>query len=205
MSVPSAPPNKRPRVEEEKSSVVTRSDIWHPDGSVVLQVGLTQFRVHSSVLSMHSPIFKDMFEMSKPDSTDPGSMVDGCPVVQLYDDPKDVENVLRALYTQTLLLRPQLEFPFVAALIRLGRKYVMEELWEAGVNILTTEFPDTLAGYNARSVVQFRPIRIKWYPALQIDCLDLAKETRVLTVLPCLYYNLLAQIKVTALLSRGPR
>ncbi|KAF7315142.1 BTB domain-containing protein [Mycena indigotica] len=188
MSESEAPPNKRQRTDDAS---VIRSDIWHADGSVVLQARLTQFRVHTSVLSMHSPIFKDMFEISRPDSD--GPMVDGCPVVELADNPKDVENILRAFYNPTLLLQPQLEFSLVAALIRLGRKYVMEEMWKVGVDILTSEFPNTLAGFDVIIKAQPQSKRIKWTRASRRDCLRLAKETDIQTVLPCLYYlNFLA-------------
>jgi BTB/POZ domain len=36
-------------------------DCWFPDGNVVLQVESTLFRVHRSILSMHSEVFHGMF------------------------------------------------------------------------------------------------------------------------------------------------
>jgi cell fate (sporulation/competence/biofilm development) regulator YmcA (YheA/YmcA/DUF963 family) len=59
---------------------------------------MTQFRVHASILSAASTVFKDMFEVAQaPSNVD--SQIDGCPLVQMYDDKaKDVELVLDALY-----------------------------------------------------------------------------------------------------------
>lgn len=43
-----SPPAKRQRTED---AAITRSEIWYPDGSVVLQAQGTQFRVHWGVLA----------------------------------------------------------------------------------------------------------------------------------------------------------
>lgn len=88
----SSPPAKRQRTE---NAPLTRSDIWHSDGSVVLQARDTQFRVHWSVLALHSSVFRGM--QGLPQAVDQPSM-DGCPVVELSDSVEDVEHLLRALY-----------------------------------------------------------------------------------------------------------
>jgi hypothetical protein len=68
-------------------------DLWFDDGSIVLQAESTQFRVHRSVLSTHSEIFRDMLAASQPVEE-----VEGCPVVRLPDSAEDWTHVLRALY-----------------------------------------------------------------------------------------------------------
>lgn len=69
---------------------------WFDDGSVVLQAELKQFRVHRSILSMNSVIFKDMFSLAQPSVE--GEMVDGCPVIHLSDSATDLRYVLEAFY-----------------------------------------------------------------------------------------------------------
>lgn len=88
-----APPAKRQRMDGAEE--LTRSDIWHDDGSVVLQVESTLFRVHWSVISLHSPFFRDMRDLPQP--ADQPS-IEGCPVVVLHDSSEDVQYFLHALY-----------------------------------------------------------------------------------------------------------
>jgi hypothetical protein len=61
----------------------------------VLQAGNTQFRVHWSVLALHSSVFSGMQGLPQRDDQ---LTVEGCPVVELSDDPQDVEYLLKALY-----------------------------------------------------------------------------------------------------------
>ncbi|KAJ7686514.1 hypothetical protein B0H17DRAFT_1071804 [Mycena rosella] len=56
-SLMSSPPAERQRTGKAS---ITRSQIWHSDGSIILQADDTQFRVHWSVLAMHSSFFRDM-------------------------------------------------------------------------------------------------------------------------------------------------
>lgn len=73
-----------------------RGSVWYDDGSLVLQVQQTQFRVHRSLLCQHSEIFADMFQVSQPGPED--ELVDGCPVVDLPDNAEDWQHVLTALF-----------------------------------------------------------------------------------------------------------
>ena len=47
-----------------KLEVVRSSKLWFQDGNIVLQTEHAQFRLRRSVLSMHCPIFRDMFACS---------------------------------------------------------------------------------------------------------------------------------------------
>ena len=91
-----APLAKRQRTE----SSITHSDIWHDDGSVVLQVETTQFRVHWGVLSLHSTFFRDMRGLPQPAQE---HSIDGCPVIELHDSVTDVQHLLNALYNPSVL------------------------------------------------------------------------------------------------------
>ena len=75
--------------------VVRSSKFWFEDGNVVLQAEHTQFRLHRSVLSMHCPIFRNMFACSLPEN---GPTVDGCPLVNLSETLEDVKNFVKILY-----------------------------------------------------------------------------------------------------------
>ena len=75
-------------------------EFYFPDGNIILSARvkdgtLVYFRVHKSVLSLHSPIFADMFAMPPPSVMD---TYDGLPLVHLQDDADDLKAFLQALY-----------------------------------------------------------------------------------------------------------
>jgi hypothetical protein len=204
----SSPP---PPAERQSERQVTRSGIWYPDGSVVLQACNTQFRVHWSVLSLHSSFFHGMLGLPPPPET---PTVDGCPVVELsLDSEEDVENLLRALYDPSVpcsavsaidhvlllksvfrlfFLQKALPFPIIASHLRLSRKYEFRGVLETIVERLTHENPTTLDGYDAlKTGNTYSPTRIVNYRGLIYDTITLAGENNILTVLPCAYYRAL--------------
>jgi hypothetical protein len=94
------PSTKRKRSDEPDAEPLPnprRSEIWYEDGNIVLQAGMTQFRVYRGILRDKSPIFKDMFDVPQP-SDNFGSFFEGCPVMRVMDSAEDWEHVLNALY-----------------------------------------------------------------------------------------------------------
>lgn len=53
------------------------------------------FRVHHSILCLHSPIFRDMLALPAEGNTE---KFDGMPLVRMPDSAADLEAVLKALY-----------------------------------------------------------------------------------------------------------
>ncbi|KAF9000614.1 hypothetical protein BDQ17DRAFT_1359229 [Cyathus striatus] len=96
-------------------------DIWFDDGNVILEAGGIRFKVYKGTLAANSTVFRDMFEISHPDK----NLVEGCPVVQLYDSPKDLAFFLKAIHflghCKPTCTREG--FPQLVALLRLGTKY----------------------------------------------------------------------------------
>ncbi|KAJ7106070.1 hypothetical protein C8R43DRAFT_1046095 [Mycena crocata] len=203
----SSPPAKRQRTED---APITRSDIWYPDGSVVFQPQNTQFRVHWGVLTEHSSFFRDMQGLPQP--ADQPS-IDGCPIVELPDSAEDVKYLLKALYTPTFLAQKSIPLGAVGALIRLGRKYDFPELLASALERLTDENPSTLEDYDAlkRNPRLFSPVkyqrvpRIVQYPGIIFDTLALARENKILSVLPCAYYRVLSLHSQVELFDGIPR
>ncbi|KAJ6551382.1 hypothetical protein B0H19DRAFT_1264030 [Mycena capillaripes] len=181
------PPAKRQRMESEAENL-TRSDIWHDDGSVVLQAESTQFRVHWSVLSLHSTFFRDMRSLPQPDGQ---SSIEGCPVIQLHDSSVDVEHLLNALYNP--FVAKELHLPFIAAIVRLRRKYDFKNLLAVAVQRLTHENPMTLQEYESMVQVKdnqviFSATQIVQYDSIVFDVITLARENNLFAVLPCAYF-----------------
>jgi len=88
------PPPKRSRPDETRDE-----DLYFEDGSIVLSAkdtdgDLVYFRVHKSVLTKQSVIFKDMFVPSPPEM----EMYDDIPLVHLHDASKELKQFLQAMY-----------------------------------------------------------------------------------------------------------
>ncbi|KAJ7188671.1 hypothetical protein C8R46DRAFT_1205812 [Mycena filopes] len=198
-----SPPTKRQRTED--TVPITRSELWHTDGSVVLQAENTQFRVHFSVLAMHSTFFRDLQGLPQP-SDQPDPTVDGCPVVELQDTATDVEHLLKAVYEPTFLAQEAVSFAAIAALVRLGRKYEFRNLLDSAVSRVTFENPTTLEEYDARlHNDKYIPTRIVPYPGVLYDVLALARENDILSALPCAYYRAIRFHSTKQLLDGIPR
>ncbi|KAJ7649980.1 hypothetical protein FB45DRAFT_1075879 [Roridomyces roridus] len=184
------PPAKRQRTDNVE--IVRSSEIWHSDGSVVLQAGCTQFRVHWSVLSLHSSFFRDLQGLPQPPNE---PKVDGCPVIEVSDSSEDVETVLKALYDPLFFLQQSLSLSVIASHIRLNfRKYELKKIWSIVVERLAYENPSTLEGYDGLrgpGSGYYKPSKFKAYKGCYMDILTLAKENNLLAVLPCAYYRVL--------------
>ena len=99
----STPPAKRKREDPENEAATRSAKFWFDDGSVVLQVENTQFRVHRSILASHSTVFEDLFQVPQPES-DKSDWVDGCPIVSMSGDTtKDWEHILSFIYNPSAL------------------------------------------------------------------------------------------------------
>jgi hypothetical protein len=91
-SVDSAPANES---TEDDEAIVKHPDFYFPDGSVVIIVENTAFRIHKYVLSRHSEVFNGMWDVPQPSMSD---MYDGCPTVKLTDSKVDFIDVMRVMY-----------------------------------------------------------------------------------------------------------
>ncbi|KAJ7682913.1 hypothetical protein B0H17DRAFT_1333540 [Mycena rosella] len=191
MAETDAPAAKRQRTED---SPITRADLWHDDGSVVLQAEGIQFRVNWSVLSMHSSFFRDMRGLPQPPDQ---PSIEGCPVIQLTDSSTDLKHLLNALYDPLVFKEKGLAFEFIAAVVRLGRKYDFKDLFAAAVERLTHENPTTLEAYDQLISIDgpdsfiYKPTQILAHSSLVFDTITLARENQLFAVLPCAYIRAL--------------
>ncbi len=80
--------------------------IWYHDGNIILASKEYLYRVHNSVLSMHSTVFRDMLQIPLPvarsdasDGVDDSGQWEGIPIVKMMgDSDEDVFHTLSALY-----------------------------------------------------------------------------------------------------------
>ena len=81
--------------------------LWFSDGNVVLATDQYLFKVHKSLLALHSSVFKDMFELLNVDGSNAAEICvgseqdvyEGLPLVTLVGDKgEDVVHLLRTIY-----------------------------------------------------------------------------------------------------------
>jgi hypothetical protein len=213
-----APDALHPRTESSSGSLASRPRVkrsvpWFDDGNIILEAEQTQFRINRRILSEHSVIFKDMFDLSQPDGE---GEVEGCPVVHLSDRAEEVQHVLDALhhsnqyglthYLQAISLtiscsnicrlgshgfsdKTPLPLSLISSFLRLGRKYGIDQLHAEAVAKLSVDFPSTLQGYD-------KCMKTAWPQAVDLKgcslftVIDLARENDVQSILPCVLYVL---------------
>jgi len=79
-----------------ESETITPHDAFYPeDGSVEVVCGKTLFRVHTSTLSFHSPVLRQMFS---PANLTTVESPNGCPRVVSSDTPTDFATLLKVVY-----------------------------------------------------------------------------------------------------------
>jgi len=74
---------------------IRHDSLWFDDGSVVLSVEQTLFRVHHSVIRVQSEIFANLFRIPQPNGE---TTIEGCAVICLPDKAADVADLLKAFY-----------------------------------------------------------------------------------------------------------
>ena len=86
-------------------TVITPHDAFYlEDGNVEVLCGNTLFRVHTSILSFHSPALRRMFAQASLTSAESPN---GCPRILSSDPPRDFITLLKMIYLpgyMTLLL-----------------------------------------------------------------------------------------------------
>ncbi|KAL4244066.1 hypothetical protein ABKN59_010958 [Abortiporus biennis] len=124
---------------------ITRSErIWMDDGNIVIIAEKTAFRVHKSILSLHSEVFKDIFELEHPsDSLE--ETFEGCPTLHISDAASDFTLILEILYIGGKSVAPNKRFVLeLLAMVALGRKYQITHIEESAVQTLKSRYPVTL-------------------------------------------------------------
>ncbi|KAJ7236461.1 hypothetical protein C8J57DRAFT_1144620 [Mycena rebaudengoi] len=115
-------------------------ELWFKDGTLVLAAENSLFRVYAGLLAKRSPVFHDMLQIPQPEDTE---IIDGCPVVRLADDERDLRYFLSALFDYEFFgaFPATTTFDIVAGVIRLSTKYDVATLRNRALTHLSSAFP----------------------------------------------------------------
>ena len=153
---------KRRRPDEERDK-----DLYFDDGNVIISAStpggdLKYFRVHNSMLSKQSIVFKDMLSMPSPSEVD---TYDGLPLVHVHDDVKELKQFLQAIYDprkaistflagQTSLIPDELQF---SPILTIGSRYASSSVgsFQTGKEIPGGRFEKPYHGSSCRRVSDY--------------------------------------------------
>ncbi|KAH6907632.1 hypothetical protein BKA70DRAFT_1283559 [Coprinopsis sp. MPI-PUGE-AT-0042] len=185
--------------ETEIEESTRRSDVWLSDGNIILKVDGTQFRVHKSILSMHSTVFADMLE--NPQLRRTGGRL---PIVKLGGDQSyQWEWLLGLLYDgrRKYATTQRFEYTLIESMITLGDKYDISHVLREALGQFESAFPS-----------RFHLVASPDFPETGFDLDDysticdvvgLVKRFRIETSLPAIYYHILIQDDFPAILHTG--
>ncbi|KDR79545.1 hypothetical protein GALMADRAFT_63245 [Galerina marginata CBS 339.88] len=203
----SAPPNaKRKRTDSEDSGTQINTgpplrslQFWFKDRNTILQAQNTQFRIHRGIIARHSKVFSDMLSIPQPEGE---ALLKGCPVVYLTDAPSDWKNVFSVLYDMnTLQVHRFFAFSFLASMLRLGKKYQLDNLQDSALERIGLQLPDSLFRWDQRS----------WdYEDIgggvnNIELINVLIELGIQSLLPMAYYLCLKSCTLAGIFQGFPR
>ena len=79
----------------DPTTITPHDTFYLEDGNVEVLCGNTLFRVHTSILSFHSPALRRMFDQASLESAESPN---GCPRVLSSDPPRDFATLLKMIY-----------------------------------------------------------------------------------------------------------
>ncbi|OAX44698.1 hypothetical protein K503DRAFT_678322, partial [Rhizopogon vinicolor AM-OR11-026] len=182
--------------------------LYYADGSVVLfaaHAGQTHaFKVHKSVLGSHSRVFADMFALPSAIELE---MYDGVDSVNMPDDAKDLEDLLRALYyPATILSMLENRNPLAAMKYRgifmLSQKYFVRVLQKLLRARFRADWPSTLQEWDklmeqydglSESTVPQHDAASQFVDNRMLEpasAIRLAREANLPEILPAAFYML---------------
>ncbi|KAJ7736542.1 hypothetical protein DFH07DRAFT_842864 [Mycena maculata] len=172
----------------ENDSLQRAESLWFSPEIVVLRANTRVFRVFAAILKAQSSVFADMFTFPQPPSADL-EMMDGFPVVKLYDDPDEVEVFLKAIFDSSFFMPPPAETHFEDAIgiLRLSHKYDVPYLRRRALEHLSTIYPTRLEGYDNRAD-NTESTQVDFHR--RIITIQLAAEVGSLWILPLAYHDL---------------
>ncbi|KAI1798087.1 hypothetical protein LXA43DRAFT_933938 [Ganoderma leucocontextum] len=193
-ATPKAAPASTKAKDKGKQKVALRkrsANFWHLDGSVVVQVQNTLFRLHRSRLAQQSEFFADLFaadgrskEMFDPDIIEERDIVDSCPVYQVKGvSVLDFERLLTALDAGIAYAINPPPFRVLASLLRAAHALSFKTILAFATHFLREMWSQDLSRLSSSSSPERR--------VHALETILLGQQCSVPEVLKPAYYELL--------------
>ncbi|KAJ6480960.1 hypothetical protein C8R45DRAFT_831769, partial [Mycena sanguinolenta] len=165
--------------------------LWFDADLVILRAESRIFRVFTSVLKeLKSPLFATMFALPQPASAE---KIEGVHVVDMQDDPADLEVFLRAVFDSNFFARPKKAgVDVILAVLRLAYKYNVDFLRRRALehfdDMFCTRIEDFVPGRALSAVIRLGKIQ----PFLDehFKTIKVLVDVGALWMLPNAYYML---------------
>ncbi|KAJ6471088.1 hypothetical protein C8R47DRAFT_988431 [Mycena vitilis] len=178
------------------AELVRDPNFWFPDGTIVLQAGNTLYRVYRGLLASRSTVFQDTFSLPQPEPAEGTEEIEGWPLVQLHDKPRDFTRFLKALHTYgSYKVCPVSGFDELSSVLRLSDKYDVPLLREAALSILSDLYPSSLDEWAERET----PRGYRATYSDQIPALNLAVKMNIRRILPAVMYEVCCGVDLDAI------
>ncbi|KAF7295889.1 hypothetical protein HMN09_01132600 [Mycena chlorophos] len=189
-------------VDQPGKAVHRVDELWFPDGNIIVQAGLAQYKVYRGTLRVarESSIFEDMLSIPQPPSPDI-DLVDGYPVVVLPD--AEIER-----WPDTSQRSPaELRSTMYTDVSVWGNKYAVDHLRRRALVHFTSQFRTTLEEWDSCA---YRTNKANWAPAeiisweaapdndasFLLKCIQVAREVEADWTMPMIFYFLTANFDV---------
>ncbi|EIN09640.1 hypothetical protein PUNSTDRAFT_67037, partial [Punctularia strigosozonata HHB-11173 SS5] len=164
-------------------------ELWFEDGNIVISSFFapdTLFRVHRSILSLNSVVFRDMFALA---CSGPGSgcpTFEGYPLIQLADDLDDIRHFLGALYHRSYFQKGiDMHLDVVAGMLRMATKYIVTDLRKDLIAHMELLYPLSLKEFRA-TVEDGSHIDDDGHSFVAVQ---IARESNIPSILPAALYH----------------
>ncbi|KAJ7290269.1 hypothetical protein C8J57DRAFT_1164507 [Mycena rebaudengoi] len=184
-------------MDAESSAPQRVEELRFDDGSLVIQAGLSLFRIHRTVLAARLPVIQDM--LSFPQPTD-GETVDGCPLARLPDSAADTRFFLQAIYNSGFFEGhpAPTTFDILATVLRLSNKYGVEYLRRRALVNLSIWCSTTFSAFESRHALRVSGQPSWWHITDSDDSpseslvlrINLCREVEAIWALPFTFYSL---------------
>ncbi|KAJ7083469.1 hypothetical protein C8R44DRAFT_54436 [Mycena epipterygia] len=178
------------------AELVRSTEFWFDDGTIVLQVENTLYRVYRGLLSSHSTVFRDTFSIPQP--VEDRIEIEGCPVVQLHDTTRDFTHFLKALHhCGSYKTCPVSGFSELHSILCLSDKYDVPILRDSMISVLSDLYPSSLENWaDQRRRPPGYPTPT---PRQHCRALNLAVEMNIRWILPAIMYEVCCQCPIKAI------
>ncbi|GJE89902.1 hypothetical protein PsYK624_060140 [Phanerochaete sordida] len=169
------------RMAPAESGLGARSDdLWLDDGNMILQAKGMSLRVHRSVLTLRSEVFKALLN---PTAVAQLETFEGCPVLPVEDHGDDLHDILHIVYYGSNshwmnAERTPIPYADFRRVVYIAIKYQIKEVMDEARHRLSQVFPtDALSSWTISDTAHSAQLPVDvTYP----DCIDVLHLARLL-------------------------